>query len=151
MLLANHSCPRFWENLDTRVAFSNVSVMAKALIELMKYFGGSELQGLFTEAYLRLLNFENLYHLWNLSAMPSLEGWETSEKAWREALKPEVPTSGYSVVTRAALYVGKRDLSGELKSILDSYNLEWATADTGHIPGERHGIWENPEYCEHRP
>ncbi|EEB72979.1 hypothetical protein [Thermococcus sp. AM4] len=151
MLLANHSCPRFWENLDTRVAFSNVSVMAKALIELMKYFGGSELQGLFTEAYLRLLNFENLYHLWNLSAMPSLEGWETSEKAWREALKPEVPTSGYSVVTRAALYVGKRDLSGELKSILDSYNLEWATADTGHIPGEKHGIWENPEYCEHRP
>ncbi len=150
MLLANHSCPRFWENLDTRVAFGNVSVMAKALIELMKYFGGGELQNLFTEAYLRLLNFERLYHLWNLSAMPSLEGWETTERAWKEALKPEVPNSGYNVVTRAALYVGKRDLRGELRDLIEPYNLEWAVADTGHIPGEAHGHWERGEWCEHR-
>ncbi|ACS32920.1 hypothetical protein [Thermococcus gammatolerans] len=149
MLLANHSCPRFWENLDTRVAFSNVSVMAKALIELMKYFEGSELWSLFLGAYLKLLNFENLYHLWKLSAMPSMEGWETSEKAWHEALKPEVPTSGYNVVTRAALYVGKRDLRGDLRGIIEGYNLEWAVADTGHIAGEKHGLWENPQYCEH--
>ncbi|WP_457742173.1 glycoside hydrolase [Thermococcus sp.] len=150
MLLANHSCPRFWENLDTRVAFSNVSVMAKALIELMKYFDGKELQTLFLGAYLRLLNFKILYHMWNLSAMPSLEGWETGEKAWLEALKPEVPTSDYNVVSRAALYVGKRDLRGEFRNIIEQYNLEWAVADTGHVPGERHGLWENPEYCEHR-
>ena len=150
MLLANHSCPRFWENLDTRVTFSNVSVMAKALIELMEYFEESELQSLFIGAYLKMLRFDDLYHVWNLSAMPSIEGWETGEEAWREALKPEVPTSGYNVVTRSALYVGKHDLWGDLRSLIEGYNLEWATADTGHIPGERHGLWENPEYCEHR-
>ncbi|WP_461864126.1 glycoside hydrolase [Thermococcus sp.] len=149
MLLANHSCPRFWENLDTRVAFGNVSVVAKALIELMRYFD-DERRGIFEEAYLRLLNFENLYHIWNLRAMPSLEGWETGEEAWKEALRPEVPNSGYNVVRRAALYVGKRDLKGELKGLIERYNLEWAVADTGHIPGEMHGRWENMEWCEHR-
>lgn len=150
MLLANHSCPRFWENLDTRVAFGNVSIMAKALIELMEYFEGGDLQSLFIEAYLRLLNFESLYHLWSLSAMPSLEGWETDEKAWLDALKPEVPNSGYNVVARAALYVGKRDLRGELRNMIGHYNLDWAVADTGHIPGEVHGDWENRSWCEHR-
>ncbi len=149
MLLANHSCPRFWENLDTRVAFGNVSVVAKALIEFMRYFD-DERRGIFEEAYLRLLNFEGLYHIWNLGAMPSLEGWETGEEAWKEALRPEVPNSGYNVVRRAALYVGKRDLKGELKGLIERYNLEWAVADTGHIPGEMHGRWENMEWCEHR-
>ncbi|WP_297499375.1 glycoside hydrolase [Thermococcus sp.] len=150
MLLANHSCPRFWENLDTRVAFGNVSTITKALIELINYFDGDELQSLFINAYLRVLNFENLYHVWNLSAMPSLEGWETSWKAWEEALSPEVPNSGYNVVTRAGLYVGKMDLRGELRGLTEPYNLEWAVADTGHIPGEAHGQWENNEWCEHR-
>ena len=150
MLLANHSCPRFWENLDTRVAFGNVAMMAKALIELMEYFNGDELQNLFVGAYLKLLNFESLYHIWNLGAMPSLEGWETSEEAWKDALRPEVPNSGYNVVTRAALYVGRRDLKGELRTLIEDYNLDWAVADTGHIPGERHGHWENQGWCEHR-
>lgn len=150
MLLSNHSCPRFWENLDTRVAFGNVSVMAKALIELMEYFEGDELQSLFIESYLRLLNFDRLYHLWGLGTMPSMEGWETKEEAWLEALKSEVPTSGYNVVTRAALYVGERDLKGELRGLIGPYNFEWAVADTGHIPGEVHGEWENREWCEHR-
>ncbi len=150
MLLANHSCPRFWENLDTRVTFGNVSVMAKALIELMEHFEGSELQNLFIEAYLRLLNFERLYHLWNLSSMSSLEGWETTERAWEEALRSEVPNSGYNVVTRAALYVGRRDLKGELGDLIGPYNLEWAVADTGQVPGEAHGRWERREWCEHR-
>jgi len=150
MLLANHSCPRFWENLDTRVAFGNVSVMAKALIELMKYFEGGELQDLFIEAYLRVLNFEALYHLWDLGSMPSLEGWETTEQAWEDALKPEAPNSGYNLVTRAALYVGKMDLRGELRDLIGPYNLEWAVADTGHVPGEAHGHWERREWCEHR-
>ncbi len=149
MLLANHSCPRFWENLDTRVAFGNVSVVAKALIELMRYFD-DERRGIFEEAYLRLINFEGLYYIWNLGAMPSLEGWETEEEAWKEALRPEAPNSGYNVVRRAALYVGKRDLKGELKGLIERYNLEWAVADTGHIPGEMHGRWENMEWCEHR-
>jgi hypothetical protein len=150
MLLANHSCPRFWENLDTRVAFGNVSVIAKALVELVKYFDGKELQGLFIGAYLTLFNFDRLYHLWNLGSMPSIEGWETTEKAWDEALKPEAPNSGYNVVTRAALFVGKRDLKGDLRGLIESYDLTWAVADTGHIPGEAHGHWENGEWCEHR-
>ncbi|WP_297506035.1 glycoside hydrolase [Thermococcus sp.] len=150
MLLANHSCPRFWENLDTRVAFGNVSTITKALIELMDYFEGDELQNLFIEAYLRVLNFESLYHVWNLSFLSSLEGWETTERAWEEALRSEVPNSGYNVVTRAGLYVGKRDLKGSLKALIEPYNLEWAVADTGHIPGEAHGHWENGEWCEHK-
>ncbi len=150
MLLANHSCPRFWENLDTRVTFGNVSVMAKALIELIKYFNESELRSIFIEAYLRLLNFEKLYHLWNLGELKGMEGWETTEKAWNEALKPEVPTSEYNVVTRGSLYVGKRDLKDDLRYIIEQYNLDWAVADTGHIPGEMHGHWENTEWCEHR-
>ncbi len=150
MLLANHSCPRFWENLDTRVAFGNVSVIAKALIELINYFNGSELRSLFIETYLKLLNFKELYHTWNLGSMEGLEGWETTEKAWKEALKPEVPNSGYNVVARAALYVGKRNLRGELSYLLEPYRLEWAVADTGHIPGEVHGLWDNPKWCEHR-
>ncbi|CAD5243294.1 glycoside hydrolase [Thermococcus camini] len=150
MLLANHSCPRFWENLDTRVAFGNVSVMAKALIELMEYFDGNELRSLFVGAYLKLLNFESLYHLWNLGTMPSLEGGETDERAWLDALSSEVPNSAYNVVTRAALYVGKRNLRGELRTLIGHYNLDWAVADTGHIPGEVHGEWENWGWCEHR-
>jgi len=150
MLLANHSCPRFWENLDTRVAFSNVSIISKALIELMRYFDGSETQGLFVEAYLKLLNFRDTYTVWNLGRLPSIEGWETKEAAWVEALRPEVPTSGYDVVRRAALYVGKLDLKGDLRGLIERYELEWAVADTGHIPGEAHGLWENRKWCEHR-
>ncbi len=150
MLLANHSCPRFWENLDTRVAFGNVSIVTKALMELINYFDGNELRNLFIEAYLKVLNFKELYHVWNLSSLQSLEGWETTEKAWNDALRSEAPNSGYNVVTRAALYVGKRDLKGSLKVLIEPYNLEWAVADTGHIPGEAHGHWNNSEWCEHR-
>ncbi|WP_457751244.1 glycoside hydrolase [Thermococcus sp.] len=152
MLLANHSCPRFWENLDTRVTFGNVSVMSKAVTELIRYFGseGSELQNLFIEAYLRIVNFERLHKVWNLSSLPSIEGWETREEAWWQAIEPEVPMSRYNVVKRAALHVGKRDLKGDLRWILEPYDLKQAVADTGHIPGESHGIWENEEWCEHR-
>ncbi len=150
MLLANHSCPRFWENLDTRVTFGNVSVMTKAIIELMQQLKDTRIMGLLIGAYVKLLNFDRLYHLWNLSAMPSLEGWETSENAWVEALRPEVPNSHYNVVTRAALYVGKRDLRGELRNLIEPHDLDEAIADTGHVPGEAHGHWDNPEWCENR-
>ena len=67
----------------------------------MKYFDGSELQSLFVGSYLGLFNFENLYHVWHFGGLPSIEGWETSGEAWSEALKPEVLTSGYNVITRA--------------------------------------------------
>ncbi|TLZ89220.1 MAG: hypothetical protein E6K04_08450 [Methanobacteriota archaeon] len=28
--------------------------------------------------------------------------------------------------------------------------VEEAVADTGHIVGEAHGEWKNPDWCEHR-
>ncbi|AEH24762.1 polysaccharide deacetylase family protein [Pyrococcus yayanosii] len=153
MLLANHSCPRFWEPIDTRVTFGNVAAITKALIELMNLYMGEneERANYLLLEYMKLLAFPQLYYDYDLFRMRGLEGWETSEEAWFDSLKSEVPNSRYNVVTRAALYVGKRDLPGDLKSIIESlYDLDEAVADTGHIPGEMHGYWENPEWCEHK-
>ncbi|RLF89312.1 glycoside hydrolase [Thermococci archaeon] len=153
MLLANHSCPRFWENIDTRVTFENVAVISKALIELMELYleeNEDRANYIFLE-YMKLLAFPQLYYDYDLFRMKGLEGWETTEKAWFESLKSEVPNSKYNVVTRAALYVGKRDLPQDMRSVIDTlYDLEEAVPDTGHIPGEMHGKWENREWCEHR-
>ncbi|MFA4640363.1 glycoside hydrolase [Pyrococcus kukulkanii] len=153
MLLANHSCPRFWENIDTRVAFGNVAVISKALIELMELYleeNEDRANYMFLE-YMKLLAFPQLYYDYDLFRMKGLEGWETTEKAWFDSLKSEVPNSKYNVITRAALYVGKRDLPQDMRSVIDTlYDLEEAVPDTGHIPGEMHGKWENREWCEHK-
>ncbi|WP_456321819.1 glycoside hydrolase [Palaeococcus sp. (in: euryarchaeotes)] len=154
MLLANHSDPRFWENIDTRVTFGNVSAISKALIELMTVYMDEGLHEranyLFLE-YMKLLAFPQLYYDYELFKMQGLEGWETSEKAWFDSLKSEVPMSSYNVVTRAALYVGNEDLPDDLRNAIDAlYDLKKAVADTGHIGGEMHGEWENKEWCEHK-
>ncbi|NJF25417.1 glycoside hydrolase [Thermococcus sp. Bubb.Bath] len=154
MLLANHSCPRFWENIDTRVTFGNVAVMSKALIELMEVYmkeGLGERANFLLLEYMKLLAFPQLYYDYDLYKLSGLEGWETTEKAWFESLQSEVPKSSYNVVTRAALYTGKEALPDEVKDALGIlYNYDEAVADTGHIPGEAHGHWENMEWCEHR-
>ncbi|ASJ03611.1 glycoside hydrolase [Thermococcus profundus] len=154
MLLANHSCPRFWENIDTRVTFGNVAAISKALIELMEVYmkeGMGERANFLLLEYMKLLAFPQLYYDYDLYKLPGLEGWETTEKAWFKSLKSEVPNSQYNVVTRAALYTGKEALPDEVKEALGIlYDFKGAVADTGHIPGEVHGNWERREWCEHR-
>ncbi|ASJ01327.1 polysaccharide deacetylase family protein [Thermococcus gorgonarius] len=154
MLLSNHSCPRFWENIDTRVTFGNVAVISKALIELMEVYlkeGLEERANFLLLEYMKLLAFPQLYYDYDLYKLPGLEGWETTEKAWFESLESEVPNSPYNVVTRAALYTGKEALPDEIRKALEVlYDFSGAVADTGHIPGEVHGQWENREWCEHR-
>ncbi|AHF79423.1 polysaccharide deacetylase family protein [Thermococcus paralvinellae] len=153
MLLANHSCPRFWENIDTRVTFGNVVAISKALIELIEIYieENSERANFLLLEYMKLLAFPQLYYDYDLFRMQGLEGWETSEEAWFASLESEVPNSKYNVVTRAALYIGKEDLPQDIRSAIESlYDLKQAVADTGHISGERHGEWENKEWCEHR-
>ncbi len=153
MLLANHSCPRFWENIDTRVTFGNVIAISKALIELIELYmeENSERANFLLLEYMKLLAFPQLYYDYDLFRMKGLEGWETSEEAWFASLKSEVPNSRYNVVTRAALYAAKEDLPRDIRSAIESlYDLKQAVADTGHIPGEVHGKWENKEWCEHR-
>ncbi|AAL80994.1 glycoside hydrolase [Pyrococcus furiosus DSM 3638] len=153
MLLANHSCPRFWENIDTRVTFGNVVAISKALIDLMElYMEENEERAnyIFLE-YMKLLAFPQLYYDYDLFNLKGLEGWETTEKAWFESLASEVPNSKYNVVTRAALYAGKKDLPKDMRGVIEVlYDLNEAVADTGHIPGEMHGKWENMEWCEHK-
>jgi len=154
MLLANHSDPRFWENIDTRVTFENVSAISKALIELMKVYideNMHERANYILLEYMKLLAFPQLYYDYELFKMPGLEGWETSEKAWFDSLKSEVPNCDYNVITRAALYVGNEDLPEDIRNALEVlYDMKKAVADTGHISGEMHGNWENKEWCEHR-
>lgn len=153
MLLANHSCPRFWENMDTRVTFGNVVAISKALIELIRIYleENSERANFLLLEYMKLLAFPQLYYDYDLFRMQGLEGWETSEEAWFASLESEVPNSRYNVVTRAALYTGKEDLPKDIRNAIESlYDLKQAVADTGHIPGEVHGKWENREWCEHR-
>ena len=154
MLLSNHSCPRFWENIDTRVTFGNVAAISKALIELMEVYmkeGLGERANFFLFEYMKLLAFPQLYYDYDLYKLQGVEGWETTEKAWFDSLRSEVPNSPYNVVTRAALYTGKEALPDEVKSALGIlYDFEGAVADTGHVPGEAHGDWENAEWCEHR-
>lgn len=154
MLLANHSCPRFWENIDTRVTFGNVAAISKALIELMEVYmreGLGERANFFLFEYMKLLAFPQLYYDYDLYRLQGVEGWETTERAWFDSLRSEVPNSPYNVVTRAALYTGKEALPDEVKTALGIlYDFEGAVADTGHVPGEAHGSWENVEWCEHR-
>jgi|Deesub1362B_J571_1020462.scaffolds.fasta_scaffold00062_15 hypothetical protein len=154
MLLANHSCPRFWENIDTRVTFGNVVAISKALIELMSLYieeGLHERANFLLLEYMKLLAFPQLYYDYELFRMKGVEGWETTEEAWFESLKSEVPNSKYNVITRAALYVGKEALPSDIRQAIEAlYDLKQAVADTGHIPGEMHGNWENKEWCEHK-
>lgn len=153
-LLGNHSCPRFWEHIDTRVTFGNVVALSKALSELITLYleeGREErAQYLFLE-YMKLLSFPQLYYDYEFFRIGGIKGWESSEAAWFDSLRSLVPNSTYNVVTRAALYVAERDFPRDMASSLEVlFDFKQAVPDTGHIPGELHGKWENQEWCEHR-
>ncbi|AIF70388.1 glycoside hydrolase [Palaeococcus pacificus DY20341] len=153
-LLGNHSCPRFWEHIDTRVTFGNVVAISKALAELIDLYleEGIEERAhyLFLE-YMKLLAFPQLYYDYEFFRLEGLEGWESTEEAWFASLKSLVPNSRYNVVTRAALYVAQKDFPRDIVSALEAlYDFSQAVPDTGHIPGEFHGDWANKEWCEHK-
>jgi hypothetical protein len=157
MLMANRSCPRFWENIDTRVTFQSTVFMAHALLDIaescsrlgMKERAG-EIQKLFLS---NLVDFRQVHSLYQLGTLFGFVGWEVREDAWFTAIQSEVPErSGYDVVKRAALFAAINEKSDISERILGEVQWEPAqvVADTGHIDGEGHGKWNNPKYCEHR-
>lgn len=152
MLMGLRSDPRFWDNLDTRVTFQNVVCLAQALVDateawrLAGHPDGADRT--LRHLVATLLEFSESHARSGFSALHGVEGWETTEDAWFRCLQSEVPSrSGYDVVRRATLLaVGEplRAASGVM------YRAADAVADVGHIVGEAHGSWDNPDWCEHR-
>ncbi len=158
MLMGNRSCPRFWEIIDTRVAFQNVVFLTHALLDLLKiyqYTGQSQKAErtfkLYKDAF---VNFHNAYEMFYFDELSGLVGWETSTDAWVASIQSRVPErSTYNVVRRASLYVGLNDIPELLPTIETTEGkiiLKNIVADTAHILGEMHGDWKTKEYCEHR-
>lgn len=151
MLGANRSCSRFWDIIDTRVTFQSTIYAAHALIELIKLYWdlGPEREKLFNLFTLEFLNFRSNFGKFGLGFLYGAEGWEVTEPAWLAATQSMVPElTPYDVVRRAGLFVAVRGLPEELLCRI-RYEKEYVRADTAHIPGEMHGHWENPKYCEH--
>ena len=152
MLMGLRSDPRFWDGPDTRVTFQNVACLAQALVdaaELCRRAGEPD-RG---ERLLRLLRvalweFPEAHGRTHVVGLHGAEGWEMTEAAWIRSLQSEVPErSREDVVRRAARYS-----VGDALSMLSVRSPEsGVVADTGHIAGESHGEWENPDWCEHRP
>jgi hypothetical protein len=69
------------------------------------------------------------------------------------AIQSEIPErSSYDVVKRAALFVALRERTTAAERILSGVRFDPAqvVADCGHIEGEMHGKWGNPDFCENR-
>jgi len=157
MLMANRSCPRFWDHLDTRVTFQSIVFLAHSLLDLAEVCGRLGLTEREREAerlYLsNLVNFHEAYRYYNLNNLFGAFGWEVSEDAWHMALASEVPaSSGYDVVKRAALFVATHERTEHAWHVLAEVGFDpgQVVADCGHIEGELHGRWENMERCENR-
>jgi hypothetical protein len=157
MLMANRSCPRFWDHLDTRVTFQSVVFMSHSVLDLAEACTRLGMDGRALEAeelYLTdLINFRGAYHYYNLGSLFGSLGWEVSEDAWYMATSSEVPDrSGYDVVKRAALFVATHERSDRTSRVLSEAGFDpgQVVADCGHIEGERHGEWERPDFCENQ-
>lgn len=154
MLMGNRSCPRFWENIDTRVTFQAVALLSHSLIDLMEAYsklGRWKDHEKILSAYIsELVFFDRAYMKYGLSSLPGYVGWETSEVAWSAAIQSEIPDiSSYNVVQRAALFAGLGNLPRHYFSRIQLCEDD-VRADTAHISGEKHGEWENCGWCEHR-
>ena len=157
MLMSSRSCPRFWENIDTRVTFQAVAFAAHALLDIAEVCGrlglvdrAAEAERLFTA---NLLDFQEAYRYYQLSGLFGAFGWEVSEDAWYMAIQSEIPQrSTYNVVKRAALFVASREGTGPARRVLaaEPFDPAQVVADTGQIEGESHGKWESSKYCENR-
>lgn len=157
MLMSSRSCPRFWENIDTRVTFQATVFMAHALLDIAEVCGrlglkqrAAEAERLFAS---NLVGFHEVYRYYQLSGLFGAFGWEVSEDAWQMAIQSELPRrSTYDVVKRAALYAAVREGTEPARRVLSEVQFDpgQVVADTGHIEGESHGRWENPDFCENR-
>ena len=157
LLMSLRSCPRFWENIDTRVTFQSVVFLAHALLDLAECCErlglkerAAESERLFSS---NLLDFHEAYRYYQLPGLFGAYGWEVSEEAWHMAIQTEIPQkSSYDVVKRAALFVASSEGTAAAGRILSGLRFDPAqvVADCGHIEGESHGKWANPGFCEHR-
>jgi hypothetical protein len=153
MLMGLRSDPRFWDNPDTRVTFQSVALLSRSLMDLSEAWSRmgdpDESRRLVRVLRATCLEFADMYERRDFVALQGLEGWETTEAAWHESLQSEVAgRSHYDVVRRAALFALGESLPQRLEGL--SGRREEVVADTGHIVGEAHGTWENPDWCEHR-
>jgi hypothetical protein len=157
MLMSSRSCPRFWDNIDTRVTFQSVVFLSSALLDIAESCArlglrerAAETEKLFAA---NLLDFHEVYRYYQLPGLFGAYGWEVSEEAWHMAVQSEVPAqSSYDVVKRAALFVASHEGSEAADRLLSSVRFDptQVVADCGHIEGESHGRWGNPRFCENR-
>lgn len=150
MLMGLRSDPRFWEGPDTRVTFANVSCLVAALLDAGRACvraGKRDLQERLTGIMRSsLIEFSEAHARRGFADLQGLEGWEVTETSWLESLQSEVPRRSRSdVFRRASLYA-----LGDAAAPLAGEHPAEDAADTGHIVGEMHGAWENPDWCEHR-
>jgi hypothetical protein len=157
MLMANRSCPRFWDHLDTRVTFQAVVFLSHSILDLAESCDRLGLDERAREAerliISDLVNFREVFRYYNLGDLFGSLGWEVSEDAWQMATTSEVPDrSSYDVVKRAALFVALREPTERARAVLSEAGFDPAqvVADCGHIEGEKHGVWERPDICENR-
>lgn len=149
-LMATKSCPRFWEVMDTRVTFQAGSLLASAIIDAHRaayILGDSYFQNHLKNALSELLDFEKAYKTYSLHLIDSIEGWESSHKAWLVSLKSSYPDSfeaSINAISRGAYYA----LMHEKESLFDIDFPEDVTPNTGHIPGEYFADWRVKDYCE---
>lgn len=153
MLMGLRSDARFWDNPDTRVTFQNVVCLTQSLIDAgegcvraRKRDLRERLIGVLRAS---LLEFGESFSRNDFGELHGIDGWENGETAWLEALQSEVPhRSPHDVVRRAVLY---SSVGRGVEGLVETGTLETLRADTGHIAGEVHGQWRNPNWCEHRP
>jgi len=157
MLMSSRSCPRFWENIDTRVTFQSTVFLAHALLDIAETCERLGLKERAREAerlfQSNLVDFHEVYRYYQLPGLFGAYGWEVSEEAWHMAIQSEIPQrSSYDVVKRAALFVASREGTAAAGRILSGSRFDPAqvVADCGHIEGEMHGKWGNPDFCENR-
>jgi hypothetical protein len=157
LLMSSRSCPRFWENIDTRVTFQSVVFQSHALLDIAECCERLGLRERAAEAeklfQSNLLDFHETYRYYQLPGLFGAYGWEVSEEAWHMAIQSEIPDkSSYDIVKRAALFVASREGTAAADRILSGTRSDPAqvVADCGHIEGESHGKWANPEFCENR-
>lgn len=155
MLMSSRSCPRFWENIDTRVTFQSTVFLAHALLDTIECCERLGLRERAAEAeklfQTNLLDFHEAYRYYQLQGLFGAFGWEVSEDAWHMAIQSEIPQkSTYDIIKRAALFVAAREGTAAAGRILSSIRFDPAqvVADCGHIEGESHGRWGNPGLCE---
>lgn len=154
-LMANRSCPRFWENIDTRVTFQSVIFMTSSLLEchrIMNYIGEKNMAEKAVKIFQReLVNFEKTYDIYNIQELFGYHGWEVMRDSWISSIQSEIPSiSCYNVVKRAAIYEIIKSCHESSHKFIENINFkdDDVCADVNHIFSERSFPWKNKDWCE---